>query len=645
MSETDDTRMPLTSADVLGERMEGLRELIPEAFVEGKVDFERLKAALGEFVDEGRERYGLSWAGKADAIRNIQSPSVGTLVPCPDESVNFDATENLFIEGDNLEVLKLLQKSYYGKVKMIYIDPPYNTGGEFIYPDNYQEGLQEYLRYSGQVGEGGVRLSTNTETSGRYHSKWLDMMYPRLFLARNLLRSDGVIFVSIDDHEVHDLRLLMNEVFGEESFIATICWQKKYSPANDRNDLSDAHDFILAFARQRTFADAGRAAAVLSRLNRTSEQDDAYKNPDNDQRGPWKSGDYTCNKSAEERPNLYYAISHPATREEVWPKKTRVWAYSREEHERHLLEDRLWWGKDGNNSVPAYKRFLSEVPGLLPTTWWPFSDVGHTDEARKETNALLPGIARGFETPKPVRLLKRLIQLGAGGETASQDPAIVMDFFAGSGTFGQAALETNLDDDGKRRFILVQLPEPLVQRQRLDNGAEVRTIADIAKERLKSFIQKTHEEFDGTFDQERIAQFDLGFKVLKLTTSNFKIWDGEEAPADADALAGQLKLFADHVMPDRGEQDILYELMLKAGLPLTAKIEEKDVAGQTAYSIADGLLLICLANPITQESLRAMIDLKPQRVVCLDPAFGGNDQLKTNTVLEMKSHNIEFRTV
>ena len=643
--------MPLTSHDVVQDRMDRLWEVFPEVFAEGKLDFEKLRQMLGDNIDAGRERYGLTWAGKADAIRAIQSPSIGTLRPCPDsnESVNFDTTENVFIEGDNLEVLKLLQKSYYGRVKMIYIDPPYNTGNEFIYPDNYREGLEDYLKYSGQVNDEGVRQSTNTETSGRYHSKWLTMMYPRLFLARNLLREDGVIFVSIDDHEVHNLRSVMTEVFGEENFIATICWQKKYSPANDRADLSDAHDFILAYVKQRRYLENGRIESVLSRLNRSAEQDDAYKNPDNDPRGPWKAGDYTCNKSAEERPNLYYAINQPQTGEEVLPNKSRVWAYSREEHKRHITDNRIWWGKDQSNRVPAYKRFLTEVGGLLPTTWWPFAEVGHTDEARKETNALLPGIGRGFDTPKPVRLLRRLVEIGAGKSVGGADePTIVMDFFAGSGTLGQAVLETNRQDEGNRRFLLVQLPEPLADVQVLENGAKLRTIADISKQRLRGVVAKCQiENTDGLKLGANEAE-DLGFRVFTLTSSNFKIWSSEEAPKDAEALAKQLKLFADHVDKERSEQDILYELISKAGLPLTTRFEQRAMScepDKKYYVMLDEMMLICLDAEVTQPMIREMIAQEPQRVVCLDAAFKGNDKLKTNTVLEMKSHGIEFRTV
>ena len=295
-----DTRMPLTSADVNGDRLERLEELFPEAFAEGKIDLERLKQVLGDEVDEGRERYGLSWAGKGDAIWAIQVPSIGTLIPCPDESVDFDTTENLFIEGDNLEVLKLLQKSYHGKVKMIYIDPPYNTGNEFIYPDNFRDGLQEYLRFTGQVDDEGVKLSTNRETSGRYHSNWLSMMYPRLFLVRNLLRDDGAIFVSIDDHEVHNLRLLMDEIFGEENFIANVIWQHSIQPKGYTDIFSIHHNHILCYRKTDSF--------VLHMVERTEKDNRQYSNPDNDPNGPWRSGDV---RNALYRPNLIYEVTTP----------------------------------------------------------------------------------------------------------------------------------------------------------------------------------------------------------------------------------------------------------------------------------------------------------------------------------------------
>ena len=409
-----DPRMPLTSADVLGERMEQLRELFPEAFVEGAVDFDRLRNALGDFVGEGRERYGLSWAGKADAIRAIQAPSVGTLVPCPEESVNFDTTENLFIEGDNLEVLKLLQKSYYGKVKMIYIDPPYNTGGEFIYPDNFQEGLEDYLLYSGQVGEDGVRQSTNSETAGRFHSKWLDMMYPRLFLARNLLRSDGMLCVSIDDHEFHNLHHLCDEIFGEENFVATVAWQRIYTVKNTAKHLSDMHEYVLLYARNKD-------SLSVELLPRQDKQDDAYTNPDNDDRGPWKAIPLQAR-------NYYskgkYPITKPSGNIIKGPPSGTYWRLSEKRFQESAEDNRIWWGKEGDG-VPAIKAFLTEVKaGVTPTTLWLHTDAGSNAEGKNELRDLFPETDELFITPKPCRLIERLLQIG----TRDKDSDIILDF-------------------------------------------------------------------------------------------------------------------------------------------------------------------------------------------------------------------------
>lgn len=637
----EDPRMPLTTSDPLDERIEKLKELIPEAFAEGEIDFERLRQALGDSVGEGRERYGLSWAGKADAIRAIQAPSAGTLVPCPEESVNFDTTENLFIEGDNLEVLKLLQKSYYGKVKMIYIDPPYNTGGEFIYPDNFREGLEDYLKYSGQAGEGGVKLSTNTETSGRYHSKWLNMMYPRLFLARNLLRDDGAIFVSIDDHEAHNLRLMMDEVFGAENFVAAIVWQKKQSPQNDATYFSDMHDYILVYARQARLSKTDPNGWYRNLFPRGDEQNARYKNPDDDPRGEWTSADLTCNKTADERPNLYFAVQNPSTGEDVWPKRQRVWGYEPAKMQQLLAENRISWGGDGN-SFPRLKRFLSEVAqGIVPSTWWDRTEFGDNQEAAREVQAIFAETYGVFSTPKPTRLIKGMLTVA----TCFDEDAIVLDFFAGSGSTGHAVFGMNSKDGGNRRFILVQLPEHLSEPKQLEGGKELRSISDIGIERLRRVSQELESEVAGKFDAISEKPVDFGFRVLKLASSNFKVWDATGSQGSSEAVANQLKLFADHVLPNRSEQDILYELMLKSGLPLTAPVDETTVAHLTVYSIAGGLMMICLADEITQDVLRGMIQLAPQRIVCLDAAFKGNDQLKTNTVLEMKSHNIEFRTV
>ncbi len=457
MTMTDDTKLPLTSDNPTEAVLAQLREQAPHVFSEGKVDWDKLKATLGEAIDARPERYGLTWAGKAEAFRAVQTPSVGTLLPMPEESVNFDSSGNLIIEGDNLEVLKLLQKSYHGKVKMIYIDPPYNTGNEFIYPDNYREGLDDYLRYSGQVSEEGLKQSTNTETSGRFHSKWLSMMYPRLFMARNLLRDDGVIFVSIDDHEVHNLRMLMNEVFGEENFLANIVWQKRYVSNATAKYLSDMHDHILVYGR---FVEK----VSFNLIDRTEGQLADYKNPDSDPRGSWRAQDLSASKfySAGQ-----FEIVTPAGLR-VTPPPSRYWRCNEHQYNQWLRDGRIWFGKSGQGR-PMLKAFLSEVQqGVTPNTWWGHEFAGHNKEATIETKELFGGAAP-FDTSKPVRLLNRMLQLATkpgekpdarphvsdmtaeyriAGQAQKKDhlPEIVLDFFAGSGTTAQAVIEQNNED-------------------------------------------------------------------------------------------------------------------------------------------------------------------------------------------------------
>ncbi|ADH62496.1 Site-specific DNA-methyltransferase (adenine-specific) [Allomeiothermus silvanus DSM 9946] len=625
-------KLLLTTPNPIEERLEALREFFPEAFKEGKLDLETFKQLLGEKVETGRERYGLSWAGKAEAIRAVQIPSSGTLRPRRDQSVGFDTSENVIIEGDNLEVLKLLQQAYHGKVKLIYIDPPYNTGNDFVYPDDFREGVRQYLRFTGQLSEDGVRLTTAPEEGGRIHSRWLSMMYPRLQLARSLLRDDGVIFVSIDDHELHNLRAIMDEIFGEENFLATVLWQKKYAPSNDTTDFSYTHDYLLSYVKSRRFNEQGKAVATLKRMERTEEQNRLYKNPDNDPRGPWMSDNYTCNKTSEQRPNLYYPIIHPKTGKEIWPSRTAVWRYSRERHEQNVREGRVWWGLNQENETPRYKRYLSEVAGVVADTWWEHTDVGHTDEAKKEFKSLFGEDADAFDTPKPVRLLKRLLQLSTEPDAGD----IVLDFFAGSGTLGQAVLEMNQEDGGNRRFVLVQLPEPTRNPNYPTISSVTRGRVQKAAERIRSGDEKSAVrllEPDGQ---------DLGFRAFSLDTSNFKLWDGE-----AEDIQGQLEALVDNLVEGRTQEDVLFELLLKAGLPLSSRIQKKELEGQKVYSVAEGQLLVCLERPIRAETLRAMMALepKPLQVVCLDVAFVGGDALKTNIALEMRDRGIRFRTV
>ncbi|PZO58671.1 MAG: site-specific DNA-methyltransferase [Phormidesmis priestleyi] len=587
MTSLQPERLDIDSLDIAGDNRAKLKALFPSVFAETRdeqgelvesIDFEKLKAELGSFSDvfeNRRDRYGMDWPGKKDCIKLVQQPATGTLKPCREESVNFDSTENLFIEGDNLEVLKLLQKSYYGKVKMIYIDPPYNTGKEFIYPDHYAETLETYLAYAGLVDDEGKKFSTNTANEGRFHTRWLNMMYPRLYLARNLLREDGCIFISIDDHEVVNLRNICSEIFGEENFVANIVWQKKYSVSNDDPGIAAMHDHILVFQKSSFFK--------RNLFPRTQKQSTRYKNVDNDERGAWASGEYVSSKSRLERPTLWYSIRHPKTGKEVWPDENAVWRYSKEKHLLMESENRLYWGPDGNYEIPRLKRFLAEIKdGVVPSTWWSFNNFGHNDEGQKETGDLLG--KKIFSTPKPLRLLKKIIAL------ASSDSDIVLDFFAGSGATAHATIALNVEDKTNRKFIMVQLPEPCDKKsEALKAGYE--TITDIGVERVRRAIKNIEAERENqTRESEEIisvltrplSQIDLGFKVLKLDRSNFKPWDG---------------------------------------------------------SNPDGALLICLENEITRDLIDAIAAADPLQFLCLDKAFNGNDQLKANAVQAFNSLN------
>jgi adenine-specific DNA-methyltransferase len=579
-----------TTPDFVRLQIAKLRALFPECVTEGEdgpqVDFDCLRATLGDLdAVANQDAYTFTWAGKQEAFRAIQTPSAASLQPVPEASINWETTKHLFIEGENLEVLKLLYKSYVGKVKMIYIDPPYNTGNDFIYKDDYREPLRAYLEKTGQVDAEGNVLTSNPETRGRYHSDWLSMMYPRLFLARQLLRDDGVIFVSIDDNEVHHLRLLMNEVFGEENFVATVIWQKKYSPQNDARWLSDMHDYIVAYARDK---ETWRPTL----LPRTEQQDAAYRNPDNDPRGDWKATDATSNKTREQRPNLYYGVVNPNTGTEVYPQGNRVWAVSQELFEEMQDENRIWWGVNGDNSVPAFKRFLSEVrQGIVPTTLWTFDEVGHNQIGRQEVNDLMG--SSQFDTPKPTTLIRRILQIATSQDT--QD--IVLDFFAGSATTGHAVLDLNREDGGNRRFALVQIPEEA-------EGSDYATIAEIAKERLRRAVQRmvtADEEAKKTAstpqltldlraaDSESYGQDRdqaLGFRVFRLAPSAFRYWTPPEG-ADPEALEQQLSLFDEGLRDDADPRHVLYEVLLKEGYSLNSEIETLAVGDATVYRVTD----------------------------------------------------------
>jgi len=511
-----------TSGDVLEAQIKSLRQLFPEVFVEGKIDFEKLKVTLGGAAESGPGRFNFSWAGKDDAVSLLLTPSQGTLVPCKEQSVNFESTSNAFVEGDNLEVLKLLFKAYFGRVKLIYIDPPYNTGQDFVYPDNYTNPLKTYLQITGQVDAEGNLLSSNPETSGRYHSTWLSMMYPRLFLARQLLKENGLISVSIDDHEVHHLRILMNEIFGEENFVATCVWQKRYSREN-RGIIGDVHEYLVFYAR-----DIEVLARTRNLLPMDEESEAVYKNPNNDPRGRWRGIPMTAQGF---RPNQMYKIVTPTgvTHE---PPPGRCWSMIEPEFLKLKKAGRIWFGADGNGQ-PNVIRYLSEVEGLVPWTWWPHEEVGHTDEAKKEIYEIL-GKDEAFDTPKPVRLMKRVLEIG----TKDDDNEIVLDFFAGSGTLAQAVLELNHQNGGNRKFLLVQLPEPTGSR-------DLATIADIGKKRIRTVIERLREDAGSKLDLAGVkAREDLGFKVFKLASPNIQQWSNDDE-RDLETYSQKLVLFND----------------------------------------------------------------------------------------------------
>ena len=620
--ETDQPdKLDLRSLGIAEERQQELLRLFPEVRTEGgKLDFDRLKLALGETVEVGKERYGMSWPGKADCFRTIQEPSLGTLRPSPEESVAFDTTENLIIEGDNLEVLKLLQKSYLGKVKMIYIDPPYNTGNDFIYPDNYTESLQTYLEYTGQVDDEGHRFGTNTDTDGRFHSKWLNMMYPRLYLARNLLREDGVIFISIDDNEVDNLRKLCSDIFGEENLIANAVWEKAYTANMTARFVSNTHDHVLIYSRNAE-------AAALGRFPRSEEQTAKFKNPDNDPRGPWKAENLSAGK--------YYSagqfeIAGPSG-QTFLPPSGRYWRCSESQYQKWLADGRITFGQGGDGR-PMLKKFLSDVQdGLTPSTWWDHQAFGTNKEASLELKEMFGGEAF-FDTPKPVRLVRRMCELATG------DDDFVLDFFAGSGTTAHAVLDLNKRDGGNRKFILVQLPEPT-------GRGDYPTIADITKERVRRVIAKLSDEDAGKLDLDGGTAPDRGFRVFKLAESNFKPWNAQVAH-DAQALEEQLDMHVDHVREGRSNEDLLYEILLKSGFPLTTPVDAAPMAGKTVYAVAGGALFICLERELTLDVIRTMAGSRPERVVCLDEGFAGNDQLKANAVQIFKTKGVtSFKTV
>lgn len=573
------------SADIIAENIDYLKALFPDAVTEGKIDFDTLKQLLGGVIEEREEKYGLNWHGKKAARQIALTPSTGTLRPCPEESVDWETTQNLMVEGDNLEVLKLLQKSYAGKVKLIYIDPPYNTGKDFVYPDNFQDNIKNYLELTKQT-EGGKKISSNTDASGRYHTDWLNMMYPRLKLARNLLRADGAIFITIDDHEIANLRSLCDEIFGEENNLGTLIWQHSLQPKGYSGTFSVHHNFILCYRKSEDFE--------LANLERTEEHNQNYSNPDNDPNGAWRSGDV---RNALYRPNLIYKITTPSGKTIDPPQNG--WRWSRETIESKMKTGEIIFSQDETRIIR--KIYLNKLEGRTPETILFGKDVGTTRDAAREIKELFDGCLP-FDTPKPTALVRHLIALS--GARAND---IVIDFFAGSGTTGHAVLEQNAVDGLMRRYILVQLPEPLdiengdqkSAAEYCDQLAKTRTIAELTKERLRRTghkIKELNPMFSG----------DVGFRVFKLASSNIRTW----AP-DPDNLELTLLDAVEHLKSDRSESDILYELLLKLGIDLTVTIEIKTIAGKPVHCIGGGVLIVCLSSQIQ----RSEVELLSQGII------------------------------
>ena len=566
------------SADIVQDNVQHLKTLFPDAFTENGINFDTLRQLLGDLkvLDEGEEKYGLNWHGKKQARHIAQIPSLGTLLPCPIESVDWDTTQNLFIEGDNLEVLKLLQKSYANKVKMIYIDPPYNTGKEFIYPDKFQDNLDTYLKYTGQKGEDGLKFTSNTETGGRKHTNWLNMMYPRLKLARSLLKQDGVIFISIDDNEQANLKKVCDEIYGEENFIANIIWQRAFSPKNDAKFFSENHDHLLVYAKSSQDFN-------IKQLKRSEEANARYKNLDNDPRGLWISDNLTVKTYSEK---YDYLITTPSGRS-VSPSHGSCWRVSKEKFQELKEDNRIWFGEDENN-VPRLKRFLSEVQdGMVPTTIWNYKEVGHNQDGRQELKKVFDGKGY-FDGPKPTRLLERIIHV-----SNCSDNDIVIDFFAGSGSTAHAITKFNISNNLNLRHVSVQLPEKLEETSEAYKFG-YKTIAELAKERIRRAAKKIKDEnpdYGG----------DLGFKVFKLASSNIKAWNPDRTDLEKSLFEHQ-----EHLIEGRSEQDILYELLLKRGVDLTTPIESREIAGKNVYSIGYGKIITCLDDWIAGDDVEPL---------------------------------------
>ena len=564
------------------------------------VNFELLKQMLSPDVVDGDEAYEFTWVGKKAAIVEANKPIRKTLRPCMAESKDWDNTENFYIEGDNLEVLKLLQESYLGKVKMIYIDPPYNTGNDFIYADDFMRSQEEENEQMGMYDEDENRLFKNTDTNGRFHSDWCSMIYSRLMLARNLLTDDGVIFISIDDNEQENLKKICNEVFGEANYITQITWEKRYTRSNNAKMFASLVDYVFVYRKS--------AALSVLRESRSEKNDSIYSNPDNDPRGVWTSVSYVNPATREQRPNLCYEIENPITGAKV-SHPTNAWKYEYATYQQHVADNKLYWGKNGENQYPRLKKFLYEMDGgIVPANLWYYKDVGTTDAASKELATLIGRAI--FDFPKSVSLIQKMLDIG------TDKNSIILDFFSGSSTTAHAVMSKNAEDGGCRKFIMVQLPE------KCDESSEAykagyKTICEIGKERIRRAGDKIKSESPMT-----TQDLDIGFRVLKLDDTNMK--DVYYAPDDYDQ--GMLAALESNIKDDRTDLDLLFGCLIDWGLPLSLPYKSEQIDGCTAHTYNDGDLIACFDANIPESVVKEIAQRKPLRAVFRDSGFASSPE-------------------
>ena len=595
----------MQTTNIVEEKISRIGELFPNCLTEAKddngrlrkvIDFEKLKQELSEdAIGDVKERYQFTWPDKRHAIRLSNLPITDTLRPYREESVNFDTTQNLYIEGDNLNVLKLLRENYLGKVKMIYIDPPYNTGGDFVYKDNFIRKNSDYKEISGSYDEEGNiligELEKNADSNGRFHTDWLNMIYPRLKVAKDLLSEDGVIFISIDDNEVENLKKICDEIFGSSNFISQVVWERSFAPISLKKHFSNSHDYILVYGRNIFITECHG-------LPRTEANSARYSNPDNDPRGPWQSDNTTVGPVVQSK---VYELELPSGRK-ILPPSGRCWLYTKERFAEMIADNRIWFGADGDN-VPRLKRFLSDVKqGITPMSIWKHEEVGHSQSASQNLKKLFDGKAY-FEYPKPVDLIERCIAL------YTDKDSLVLDFFSGSATTAHAVFKRNAEDEGFRKFIMVQLPEQTEEDSEAYSDG-YKNICEIAKERIRRAGKMIKEESPLT-----TQDLDVGFRVLKLDSSNME--DVYYRPAEST----EHTLFEDNIKPGRTSEDLLFQVMLECNLPLSAKIETEKIGGKEVFSVNEGYLMACFDEKVTENVIKEIAKRKPYYFVMRDSSL------------------------